>query len=91
MLSTMFLMRYSLITWPAIFVVISGGLMALFPGQTWWLLPVAALCLASVLIGIHDLRQTRHAVLRNYPVAAHLRFLLEGIRPEIRQYFFEGD
>jgi len=91
MLSTMFLMRYSLITWPAIFVVIAGALMALFPGQTWWLLPVAALCLASVLIGIHDLRQTRHAVLRNYPVAAHLRFLLEGIRPEMRQYFFEGD
>ena len=35
--------------------------------------------------------QTRHAVLRNYPVAAHLRFLLESIRPEMRQYFFEGD
>jgi hypothetical protein len=49
------------------------------------------LCLASVLVGLHDLRQTRHAVLRNYPVAAHLRFLLESIRPEMRQYFFEGD
>ena len=33
----------------------------------------------------------RHAVLRNYPIAAHLRFLLEAIRPEMRQYFFEGD
>jgi len=40
---------------------------------------------------VHDLVQTHHAVLRNYPIAGHLRFLLEGVRPEIRQYFFEGD
>ncbi len=43
------------------------------------------------LIGIRDLFQTRHAVLRNYPIIGHLRFLLEDIRPEIRQYFFEDD
>jgi glutamate synthase domain-containing protein 2 len=41
--------------------------------------------------GIHDLRQTRHAILRNYPVIGHLRFLLEFIRPEMRQYFIESD
>jgi glutamate synthase domain-containing protein 2 len=90
-LSTAFNLRYALITWPAILVLAVSGLMVVFPGQIWWLLPLALLCVASVLTGIHDLRQTRHAVLRNYPVAAHLRFLLEGIRPEMRQYFFEGD
>ncbi len=42
-------------------------------------------------LGVHDLYQTRHAVLRNYPIAAHLRFLLEDVRPELRQYFFEGE
>ncbi|MFN6978049.1 MAG: FMN-binding glutamate synthase family protein [Gemmobacter sp.] len=42
-------------------------------------------------LGLRDLFQTRHAVLRNYPIAAHLRFLLESIRPEMRQYFFEGE
>jgi hypothetical protein len=30
-------------------------------------------------------------VLRNYPIAAHLRFILETIRPEVRQYFFEDE
>ena len=35
-------------------------------------------------------RQALHAVLRNYPVIGHLRFLLEYIRPEMRQYFIEG-
>jgi glutamate synthase domain-containing protein 2 len=43
------------------------------------------------LLGTMDLIQTRHAVLRNYPISAHLRFLLEEIRPEMRQYFFEDD
>ena len=35
--------------------------------------------------------QTKHSVLRNYPISAHLRFLLEHIRPEMRQYFFESE
>ncbi len=43
------------------------------------------------LVGIFDCLQTRHAVLRNYPILGHIRFLLEFIRPEIRQYFIEGD
>ena len=30
-------------------------------------------------------------MLRNYPISAHLRFLLEEIRPEMRQYFFESE
>jgi len=44
-----------------------------------------------VLIGLRDVTQPRHAILRNYPVIGHLRFLLEFIRPEIRQYFIEDD
>ena len=42
-------------------------------------------------LGFRDTQQTRHSVLRNYPVIGHLRFLLEFIRPEMRQYFIEGD
>ena len=43
------------------------------------------------ILGVHDLLQKPHAVLRNYPISAHLRFLLEEVRPEIRQYFFEDE
>src|SRR5215470_14945605 len=43
------------------------------------------------VLGTVDLLQTRHAILRNYPISGHLRFLLENIRPEMRQYFFEDD
>ena len=52
---------------------------------------LALLFLALTLLGWHDRRQTKRAVLRNYPVIGHLRFLLEFIRPEIRQYFIEAD
>ena len=51
------------------------------------LVPFAAL---SVL-GTMDLIQTRHSVLRNYPLTAHIRFILEEICPEIRQYFLESE
>jgi glutamate synthase domain-containing protein 2 len=43
------------------------------------------------VLGIRDVTQKPHAVLRNYPISAHIRFLLEEIRPEMRQYFFEGE
>src|SRR5271154_4287476 len=46
---------------------------------------------ALAAIGTMDLLQTRHAVLRNYPLSAHIRFILEEIRPEIRQYFLESE
>ncbi|TAK92264.1 MAG: FMN-binding glutamate synthase family protein [Aquabacterium sp.] len=42
-------------------------------------------------LGINDMRQTSRSVLRNYPVIGHLRYLLEFIRPELRQYFIESD
>ncbi len=54
------------------------------------LLP-AAVALVLIGVGIHDLRQESHAIQRNYPIIGHLRFFLEMIRPEIRQYFLETD
>ncbi|MGZ4683835.1 MAG: glutamate synthase-related protein [Acidimicrobiales bacterium] len=50
----------------------------------WWFLVVVAV----VLVGLaaYDLTQNRHALLRNFPVIGHLRFLLEAIGPELRQY-----
>ncbi len=44
-----------------------------------------------VAIGVRDLRQGQRAILRNYPLIGHLRFFMEYIRPEIRQYFIESD
>ncbi len=75
------------------FFIALGGLcfsllMALASGQGWWLFILFAVLSG---IGVHDLLQTHHAILRNYPILGHMRFLLEFIRPEIRQYFIESE
>ncbi|MDP3163371.1 MAG: FMN-binding glutamate synthase family protein, partial [Reyranella sp.] len=56
-----------------------------------WLAIPFGIGLFLTCVGIHDFFQTKHAVLRNYPIMAHFRFIFESIRPEMRQYFFEGD
>ena len=37
-------------------------------------------------LAAHDLGQRRHAILRNFPVVGHFRYLLESVGPELRQY-----
>jgi glutamate synthase domain-containing protein 2 len=43
------------------------------------------------LVGLHDLAQRRHSILRGFPVLGHVRWIAEFIRPEIRQYLIEAD
>jgi glutamate synthase domain-containing protein 2 len=57
-------------------------------GQGGWLLLIFG---ALTAVGIYDLQQSHHAILRNYPIIGHLRFMLESIRPELRQYFLESE
>ena len=54
----------------------------------WWLFIIVA---ALVILAIHDLTQTQHTILRNYPIFGHLRYAFEDIHTQIRQYFIEGD
>lgn len=69
-------------------IVINALLMAVgYPGALWSLVILAPI----ILLGIHDVFQTRHSILRNFPVLGHFRFFFEEIRPEIHQYFVESD
>jgi glutamate synthase domain-containing protein 2 len=83
---------YFPVRYTALGLCIFGALLSLFSivafkvGWLWGLVFIGL----SVL-GFRDLRQSRHAILRNYPVIGHARFLLEYIRPEMRQYFLESD
>lgn len=51
-----------------------------------WLTVLGIVIVLLVALAIWDLVQTKHAILRNYPIIGHLRFLLEGFGPELRQY-----
>ena len=69
-------------------VLAAGGVVLTVVASPWWTF-LAVVLVAVAALGIHDLVQTRHNILRNYPVLGHMRFLLESIRPELQQYFIE--
>ena len=50
-----------------------------------------ALFIPLVILWMYDLLQTKHTILRNFPVLGHIRYILEFIRPEIQQYFIAND
>ena len=56
-----------------------------------WLWAPAAIAVLLVLLGARDLVQSKHAIQRNYPILGHIRWFVELIRPELRQYLFEAD
>ncbi|MEZ5978733.1 MAG: FMN-binding glutamate synthase family protein [Planctomycetota bacterium] len=71
----------------AVLFLAIAGVSAYWPPVAWGyvlLVPVWAL-------GVYDTLQKRKAVLRNFPVIGHFRYLFELIRPEINQYFIESD
>lgn len=39
-----------------------------------------------LLVAVYDLLQRKHTILRNFPVIGHLRYILESVGPELRQY-----
>jgi hypothetical protein len=86
-----FKLRFVAYTGSIVLTLLFGALIALQPGLHPYLLVPFAIALFFAGLGTADLIQKRHAVLRNYPITAHLRFLLESIRPEMRQYFFEDE
>jgi glutamate synthase domain-containing protein 2 len=52
---------------------------------------LAVLVVLLVVLAAWDLVQPRHAILRNFPIIGHLRYLLEKVGPELRQYIVTGN
>lgn len=50
-----------------------------------------ALVIPIIVLWTYDLLQRRHAILRNFPVLGHMRYILEFLRPEMQQYFIAND
>jgi len=67
-------------------ITINAGYTA--SGKWYWALIVT---LPLLLLAILNVTQKKHAVLRNFPLIGYVRYFLESIRQEIRQYFFESD
>lgn len=57
-----------------------------FISYYWAVIPAAL-----SLVGLYDITQKKHAILYNYPIIGHFRYLIESIGPELRQYIVESD
>jgi glutamate synthase domain-containing protein 2 len=51
--------------------------------MSWWMWVLIVL----VLVAIRDVLQKSHTISHNFPIVGHLRYWLESIGPEMRQYF----
>jgi len=63
------------------------GLMIIWPGTVYlygFIVPIIA-------VGLYDMVQTRHTLLRNFPIVGWGRYVMENLRPKIYQYFIESN
>ena len=70
-------------------VALALGVLAVLVHGAWWI--PAAIVAALAALGTWDVLQTKHTILRAFPILGHARFLAELLRPEIRQYFVESN
>ena len=80
-------MRKAFIAIAAFLVTLTVMLGLTYP-PLWW---IAIFTFPIVLLGIYDLYQPKHSIVRNYPVVGRLRYFMEDLRPKVYQYFVESD
>jgi glutamate synthase domain-containing protein 2 len=82
--------------YPVRYTVLGLSVLGLLAGLGSWALwgvgiTAVVVLLPLVALGVFDLAQSRRSILRNYPIIGHVRYMLEFVRPELRQYFLESD
>lgn len=80
-------MRRQFITGSVIVMALNGLIALFYPPILWSMVIFGPL----IGLGVYDYFQTKHSVLRNFPIIGHGRYFFEFVRPEIYQYFVESD
>ena len=75
------------------FLIVIGALaLTVWGAQSWpWLYGIAAAFGLATLIGLYDLLQSQHTLLRNFPLLGRIRWLAETLRPFFRSYIVESE
>ena len=71
----------------SILISLGTALLGVFSHYYWFFAFIVIIPI--ICIGIYDLLQTKHTILKNFPVVGHFRYMLESFAPEIQQYFIE--
>jgi hypothetical protein len=80
-------MRHLFFIGSVIILILNAIISSIWPPVLWSMLVLGPV----MVLGLFDAFQHKHAILRNFPVIGHFRYLLETIRPEMYQYFVESD
>ncbi|WP_417735638.1 FMN-binding glutamate synthase family protein [Rosistilla oblonga] len=57
----------------------------------WLLLTIGGTVGLLLIVAIYDTMQRKHTILHNFPIVGHIRYWLEMIGPEMRQYWVAND
>ena len=79
--------RYSAWAVASLLCVLSLGGLLVSEAFVWSFIVFGGLA----ILGFRDYLKSTHPVRANYPLMGRMRYLLESIRPELRQYFWESD
>ena len=82
-----FIMRDKFIRWGIVILIVIWAISLLIKAHYW----IPILLTAIYALGIYNCFQTKHAILRNFPVIGYARYLFESISPEMQQYFIERE
>ena len=74
-----------------IFCVTSLSIIALLTYIEWKSILLLLIFLPLIFMGLYDMYQSKKTIRRNFPLLGRLRYVLESIGPEMRQYFIETD
>lgn len=84
----MLMRRYAVLA--AVLALCVLSLILSFASHAAWLFLFCVLFPLAVL-GVFDVVQEQHSLLRNYPIIASVRWVFEALRPYLRQYIVEGE
>lgn len=74
-----------------LFTITSLSIIALLTYINWKSILLLLIFLPLILMGLYDMYQSKKTIRRNFPLLGRLRYVLESIGPEMRQYFIETD
>ena len=80
-------MRDKFIRWGIVILVVIWATSLLIKAHYW----IPILLTAIYALGIYNVTQSKHAILRNFPVIGYFRYFFESISPEMQQYFIERE
>jgi ABC-type transport system involved in cytochrome bd biosynthesis fused ATPase/permease subunit len=74
-----------------VFSITSVAIIAIMTYINWKASFLLLIFLPLIVMGFYDMYQSKKTIRRNFPLLGRMRYLLESIGPEIRQYFVESD